>query len=469
MSAQQLILALNSLTSRSFVDLDRIPYFPYIENGKILQKDVPTRDAALSTLEGILPFSDYKHNKVEVSKYAPPALSFYVPKENETFADVVQRITSIEDAENIGEWVCNSFFNPTTAAELSKIKVTPRVIISAAFINKFHVSQLIKRSCSDHQTMLFERSIVRKINKLSARIEPTRPNYVRIDKRFMSMTLLNKQTGKVIYMKMDYNMIFADAISISSNGLFIVVDFEFGLTRVYKINFRDNSPVDYTMISDFSWDSVPKSVISGCDWICATACVNRLVFWEFSTCAVHRYVDIDEKIEHISMDEEFGAVWISTDHALMMYLINGELIASLKIDLITALEALPLPADCKERTAVLGFEDGSVAIATPRLDIKSFEIKYLPSEHTIPVDRIAFHPSLEEFLTIDEEGNCYLWNAEGVTGTVQKFSIFEGCPYCGREVSAYCNICNRSICSHCMSEANPKTICGMCAARLAYF
>lgn len=467
-STEQMLLAVNCFAQRSFVDLNRVPFFPYIENGKIVEKKIPDRDPALTFLGKMLPFTVFTHNHVNVYDYCIPAHLFYAPDVNFGFIRAMEMRQELKNVSEIKNWVLKNFYGEIVSNDLSKIKDTPRKLSSVAFINNIHVCQSINRSCAEHQTLLFERNTVRKISKLSARIEPTHPYYIRIDKRLLTMTMLNKETGQIFFSKMDYLMIFADAVSISANGLFLVVDFEFGLTRIYKINFIQSIPSDYSLVSELSWDLVPQSVISGIDFICATAVGARLVLWEFTYGSLHRYKDFDEKIQHISMDEKYGIVWIATDTKLMCFSLNMEMLAELSIENITCLEVVPHPSDCTERNAILGFENGGVAIALLRFDIKSFEIKNLPSEHEYPVDRIATHPSLEEFLSIDEEGNALLWNAFGVTGATQKLSIYDSCPYCGDKVAAYCNKCNRTVCAHCMSESNPKSLCAMCAALDAY-
>jgi hypothetical protein len=56
---------------------------------------------------------------------------------------------------------------------------------------------------------------------------------------------------------------FATSLSLTSNGLFVFIDFEFGLTQCYRMHDAKNKPYRTNFLVDFSWEAKPKSSING--------------------------------------------------------------------------------------------------------------------------------------------------------------------------------------------------------------
>ena len=87
------------------------------------------------------------------------------------------------------------------------------------------------------------------------------------------------------------------------------------------------------------------------------------------------------------------------------------------------------PAD-RDRTCIIGCENGRIYVVSPRVDEGTIDFKRLPSQHSCAVNRIALHPSLCEFVSIDVEGNAFVWNAVGLSAPPLKCSVFAHCATC---------------------------------------
>lgn len=207
------------------------------------------------------------------------------------------------------------------------------------------------------------------------------------------------------------------------------------------------------------------SSISGADWIVATARDTHVLIWEIFTGSVHRDIRFKEQIEAVAIDEENGGVWIVSETHTYYYSINGELMAKTLIhETVTAIAALQLhPAD-RDRTAILGCENGHIYVISPRPDQGTVDFKRLPSMHEAAVNRLVLHPTLREFVSIDEDGVEYVWNAIGLDAPNQKAKIFSHCACCENPAQIICTRCNRAMCPRCISEQRFGIVCSHCVA-----
>jgi len=458
LSSDQLLLVLNSLASRSFVDTKAYPVFPkhiVIESLNGLNIDTIIQN------EG---FNFFQNNERNVL----PGILYYLPEAVGGVLNNVLMRQSLENMKDLIFWTMKELPSKSQN-EVDNMRFGPRKFISAIDFDKFQVCQRVTRKCANNHTLVFERNSIRKMKKLSAIIEAEKYTYVAIDKNQLTISLLNKQTGHVYYSQQDALLVYSNGISVSDNGVFLVIDFEFGLTRAYRIVYENYNPSCLNMISDFSWSSEPKSTVSGIDWICFTSIENKLVMWDIIGGIVHRFSTFEEEIRFLSLDEEFGAIWVVFGAKVILISINGDLIASSELSQkITCIKSVPIPYDSIDRYAIVGFEGGDVMIISPVFYSKGMCTKSLPSEHKFPVNRITIHSSLTEFITIDENGEAFLWNAINIPSQVRKPTLFAGCPYCQSAVVVKCVSCNRMICQKCMSEQNPRSLCSHCSAMNQY-
>ena len=261
--------------------------------------------------------------------------------------------------------------------------------------------------------------------------------------------------------KNDNYFAFASSINVSRNGLFLSVDFVFGLTRIWRIKYKDIYPSEIEQISDFSWSSKPTSLISGTHFICATRLETEVVIWEINGGTIHRILKFGTLITAMAMDDEFGAIWITTVNHGYYYSINGQRLAEIdfeKFDIkVTAMTAMPSNYADRDRTVICGCDDGKVLIATSRIETRTIDVKILPSKHSWKINRITFHPNRTSFLTTDISGAVFIWSAG--EKSVLPLKCFEECAICKGKPDKFCDCCGRAICYNCAGSKHKCIIC----------
>jgi len=506
-STDQFLLVVNAYVNRSFVDLNHYPFFPSFKSNeaRVLSRVrkmsmneksmIPDSSHTIYSMRRILPFA-YYYKKINDSRKifeaeTPASLyyttEFYKDMNGLGMGDAVlpelpasymnRHRDGLESSSSIGStlvWITSHFgiqtiknhdINENTLFEYAEKPYQTNI----GYLDGFHVCQQTNRECKSHQTLLFERDTVRKIRNLSARLEQDKPYFIKIDQRRLTLSILDKETKKRVFCTVvDSYLAFACSLSLSVNGMFLVVDFEFGLSRSYRILYENSLPNNISVISDFSWSGKPLSVISGIDWIVATARKDHVLLWDLFSSSVHRDLLFNENIEAVAMDEENSSLWIVTATVAYYFSINGELLAKTSMPQhVTSLFSIPLPPTDRSRVAIIGCSNGQLFLVSPRIELCTIEIKQLPSEHHYAVNRLVCHPSLKQFLSIDKEGISYVWNAIGLTSISQKPKLYIHCSSCSMEAKEKCSLCNRAFCSHCMSQVQKKT-CSHCLALSLY-
>ncbi|EAY13190.1 hypothetical protein TVAG_097580 [Trichomonas vaginalis G3] len=505
LSTDQFLLVMNGLASRSFVDLENYPFFPHVTLSNCGRRRLslidanrpPNSDSTLEILHNLLPFTYlYKSDKQNLIEdcHEIPATMFYVPEFYEDMNGLGTKIPTgdslpspycqtLRDAieaekfnQNLMNWVSRMFNIFPSSRRNSYTELTnednERVSqnhSNIADLELFHVCQEINIKPKSYQTLLFERNTIRKIRNLSARLEASKPYFVKIDKRSLTLCCLNKQSGEIFCLNVDPLLVFSCGLSLSVNGMFLVVDFEFGLSRTYRILYTDGLPSSIQMITEFSWGGRPSSCISGVDWIVATATENHIFIWEIFSASIHCDLEFNEKIEGLGIDEENGGMYVATEHQCFYYSINGVLMCKVPFEEhVTVLCPLQLhPAD-RDRTCIVGCQSGHIYLLSPRADEMRIDTKKLPSEHKSAVDRIVFHPSLCEFVSIDKNKTAFVWNAVNLGAHPQEASIFTHCATCDGPALVKCSRCNRFYCNRCMCE-NTRQMCNMCVTLMKSF
>jgi hypothetical protein len=140
----------------------------------------------------------------------------------------------------------------------------------------------------------------------------------------------------------------------------LAIDFEFRWTRCYQLLFLDNRPNQISELADFSWNSSPRSSISGVYGLIASALGEKLIIWDVISGTIHRLLTFKQKVLAVAFDEESG-VWAATSEKGYFLSINGkglvkiELREKVSVLVSPGLGALKLP-----RVAVAGTTSGSL-------------------------------------------------------------------------------------------------------------
>jgi hypothetical protein len=303
------------------------------------------------------------------------------------------------------------------------------------------------------------------------RVLPTETNLlvaVKTEKALICFRTINKT---ILWAESDQAYVFAIAMAISRNGIFMVIDFGFGVTRVWMIRYNGKGLFGLMPLAHFGFNGKQKSVISGYFMIVATVEGRVVILWEAISGKIHRRVEFANTVTQIVADEEVG-FWVVTDHEIIFLGINGEHKCRITSPTtVTSLAALQLPADLKERIAIGGAGGGQLYLV--RADPKEgfIEWKQFPSEHRAAVIAVLIHPSLKEFISVSKDGRASVWSAPGVVADLEERRIRVICATCHRTTGplVFCTYCGRSFCEKCICADASPVACGVCFFRFDSF
>lgn len=488
----QTICLFNYLSGRSYVDFNNYPVFPsaieddgissdYENDHKkeniftmrrtpsfIQSKDLPSAVETLSQLSKCSPFDYYfkKYNKEEEDiefnyEVIPgPILihhDFYPSQIGQKRAiELIFQNRHLVESPKVLKWIQKYFLS---------CSIPVRSIKPKEYINNFEreqYSQKLNIFVSNNQNIFYQQN-----NKLlissqySCQIHHLNYFLIILEREKMLIKIVDTRTQEVLLYKYSHLFYSSTNISVSTNGLFILVDYKFGMSRVYRIFYKDEKPYQIHTASIFSFTNKPKSCISGTDWVVCSSVSQKLIIWNIFTSTIHRIINFSTNINYIVLDEHISSLWVFTEIKIYFYTINGTKICSKKFkEKITCAATLNLPKAEKERTTIVGTSTGEIYLIQPNLSEKSFFIKKLPSQHKTSISKISVYECT--FITISKDGEVYSWNQYLLPTIHLPCKYFSHCANCDKEPTIYCTSCNRCICSSCCNGVITAALCKDC-------
>ncbi|KAK8890144.1 hypothetical protein M9Y10_034904 [Tritrichomonas musculus] len=395
-----------------------------------------------------------------------PANFFYSPEiikkiSNNPFFCVQKHRESLENVNNaefIAEWIVKYLISEAANFKIRRFVSlrteqfhTTNHIFS---LDLTHMSQKLNKGCKPSKTLMFTGdNKLKRIKRLSMRVFES--YFAVIDKKDLTLSIIDfssnmKRKSTKILCYHDKFFALSRSICVSINGIFISVDFEFGITRVYRILYQKGIPNSIVLISDFSSSMSPISVINGNKWICATASLSQLVLWNIIDGTIHRVLNFgSSKITALSMDEESG-VWVATENKGYFISINGEILAQIELpEEVSQIKAISIHSSIPDRAAACGTISGKVFLLCPRFDTKTIDTKQLKGGHSHEIMQIVVNKNLKMFITVDSKNNSVLWTAKRLPCENLNISVFDKCPLCNQKPETFCSSCNRPICKKC--------------------
>ena len=437
---------------------------PSLEESSLRSRlDSTTGDVLMTSFECKRVVAQFTSPDFEISTEISdiPALFYYVPElfsgchplqqDGEPMALdyglIFRRRLALESEPRIGEWIAawklsdnRVWSRQDTGSRLRNLEI--------ADPNLSHVCQRLKHQCPKSSTLVEVGDQLMRVKRLTVQINAT--HRVEIDKCSSSISILSTTANRKVSTVTDNFLFFAKAIAISENQMFIVVDFELGLSRCYQVIYKQDQPQELLQISEFAWKGSPTSTVSGVHWLVASFVRNTLVLWDMFAGVIHRTVSFDHTITAASFDEHYG-VWVATLGHGYFISVNGEVLASrpLRED-ITKIAPFQHHSLQENRSAVIGTAHGSVLIAVLRFDIRTFDVRKLPSEHKAEIDNIVISQSNKFFVTIDCNEIAYHWSAPGMNPPPLNLACYAHCVSCHAEVThTVCRSCGHAICQTC--------------------
>ena len=464
-SAAQALCVFNCLSGRSFSDLNKYPIFPYVDNrdwAKTPFDSFPQRDTVKSLLANCVPFDAFGEPSLPTTTDLPAAF-FYSANFWEkaslpvsSHEHIVQLRTLIESPE-VMTWAAAAF---NITGEIHRAERITR------WVSDLDLTQLPQKLTFDGSGGTVYYSTGETLVKLP--VLSVVPNHlpwmaVVLDRDMLCLSFINVKTNEVYFRKHSHLFLFASGISIAANGLLLAVDYKFGMTRVYRIFYKDNAPRMVRTCSIFGWNTKPKSIISGSDLVIASMCGPVLTLWNIFAATIHRVVKLDADIVCMAFDETVNSIWVMTQRKGVFMTVNGYILAEIEMtEIVTSIKVVRLPREEPRRSAILGTEDGSIYIVTPNYETRTVEMKKLPSPHTCAIKKVSLHSSNKTFVSISRDGLVCSWNSLGLAGPRLALVQIAHCCSCENKATLYCNSCNRGICADCAEGAKPHVVCRDC-------
>jgi hypothetical protein len=325
----------------------------------------------------------------------------------------------------------------------------------------FYVSQELNYRIKDGETLVFSGDSL--ITTLYISQDIGNGFHAVVDPNSLTMSF---KGAKLIVSNRDCYHSFAKSISVSSNGMFLSIDYFFGLTEVFRVRYNGDAPSSISRLCDFSWNATPQSVVDGNAFICATAVENRLILWHAVTGHLVHVIDMVSNISAIDCDEEINAVWVACGTSVHVYSVRNHLIASVDIKgAVSTIKAIKRPQYLMERAAVCGCVNGSILVFLLRVDSKEIRVENLASRHRARIDRVLIDKRKRTFVSIDAVGRTFLWTKVGLLWQCPNVQgICAGCAVCGDVAIGQCPSCSRGICKGCQLGS----VCLLCAGLAAF-
>jgi hypothetical protein len=342
--------------------------------------------------------------------------------------------------------------------------------LHVANLDCHQVCQQLSIHVTGGNTLFFEPESITFMQGRGKEVSPQENVAILYKPERLSITIQNYKTLQLLVRSTDPTLAFARNLAIGETGLFFVIDFTIGLSIAYKIEYQSKMVTNFTEISVFPSDGIPKSVVSDRDLVAATFSGNCLMIWNLFGMTIHRKIELDSKIFSIAFDPAFSCLLVATDRRGIYMTVNGDVLCEVPLNGIEIVVSvfLRLPLSETRRAAICGSSTGEIWLVSPRFDLKLLEVKQLESPHRAEIKEFVIHQSMRLFVSIDVTGLVYSWTAIGLTGEVMNISAVSCCPNCGNKAVKSCVNCSRSFCSQCMDELTHGCLCLLCNAVNSY-
>ena len=289
--------------------------------------------------------------------------------------------------------------------------------------------------------------------------------YVRAVPERESVSLVNIGSKKVVITKSCSDYAFVSHVSVSNDGLLMVISFSFGRADVYQIVYDKGSPYDFHRISYFfGCRNCTESVVISSDFICATLYGRQIVMWNTATQIRHREIDLDIVPLGLHFDQFNGVLSVIGAKEVIQYSINGHLLHRYETgSTITAFAFLPFDFAFDRRLLILGRSDGSICIiSVDPVDYKLKEIgSVLCSKSAIA--SMYIDPISLVLVTCDTKGRAQ----RTVIETMDEGASLVKCYICGNPMTSICGKCHQNLCDACRDD--PSGMCWKCAGETNFF
>jgi hypothetical protein len=278
------------------------------------------------------------------------------------------------------------------------------------------------------------------------------------------LSLFEFGSGRLIYQKIAIDFQFISHLSVTPDGLFLVVTFEFGRVDVYQIRYEKGSANEIHKFSSFTEKSkcFHSSLLSS-DFICASVFEQKIVMWNVATQLRHREILFDFAPVSVVFDQFNAILSIVGRRNIAQYSVNGKkLHAMMSSNEITATALLPVDFSFDKRVLVVGHADGSVSLVAVgqqdyRLRIVANHSLHKHKIVSIYINTVDFRMTIADDHGVVSQTSVSVW---------EQGSAIQKCATCGAPESGKCSQCQNGLCDSCRDDA--VDLCPPCAKAAAH-
>jgi hypothetical protein len=471
-SANEYLLRLNGLRSRSFIDLEEYPIFPDFTGH---DWRVPNQSEIIGMMSAVNPFHAFDRFPRKIQKSGrhitipppppPPPVepgvirsiipaNFYFHAVGDADSPISMRQRLESDQERLVEWISRVFQHRLTSHQVTQTR-----------LGDFELKYLCQRMtvhAERGKSLVFDgdgviniRGIVKGLDCIEGAAVCYEPSEVAI-----SVGELNRTNQS----RMDPLLGFVKDIEIGRRGLFFIADLTVGMTLGFRVEYQGET-LDFSTVARFESDDTPTTCVSDLDLMAATFCGESLTFWYLPSGMVHRKLELGGKVRAASFDEEFSCLFVATSDALMYVNVNGDILCEssledLGVD-VTTMRWLYAPLFLERRVAICGGPRGEVWLARTDFEAKTMEVKNLESLHQARVERFIVHRMKTAVMSIDEKGEVCFWSCVELLGPKMKPEQFVKCACCEKNPVTMCGKCSKMLCGQCGQEHNQTNCPGL--------
>jgi hypothetical protein len=275
-----------------------------------------------------------------------------------------------------------------------------------------------------------------------------------------TLALIDFATHQPIYVKISADFPFVSHLSVSHDGLYLAVSFEFGTIDIHQIVYDRCAPAEIHRFASFSERAkCSGSVILSPDFICASAFHPKIVLWNIATQLRHREISTDFASFQLHFDPFAAVLSVFGARDVAQYSVNGQLLHAVAVTAkVSAVAFMPIDFAFDKRVFVLGHFDGSVSFIA--VDSTDYKLKVIARRqlHTSKVVSLFVDELSLRLTSCDDRGIVF----QSEFDILDPASVVNRCHFCGNPQTDICSRCQTPICDYCANDAND--LCPNCTA-----
>jgi hypothetical protein len=266
------------------------------------------------------------------------------------------------------------------------------------------------------------------------------------------VSLRHLETDRTIYQKNSPDFAFISHLSVSRDGLFLTVSYEFGKIEVYHIAYEKGVANEVRRFTSFAETAkCICSVLLTKDFICASIFEGKIVMWNFATQLRHRDILLPFFPVWSHFDEFNAILTVVGKNNVNQYSINGRLLHAISVSIeITTAAFMPIDFAFDKRIFILAHSDGSISFIA--VDPSDYLLKIVARRQvhkyaiaSMFVDQISFKMTTVDVREIAFQTDVDVWDTQ---------SVLQRCVCCGNQQTGKCPQCKKATCDACRSETN---------------